>query len=316
MQKNNHSRPGMNDNWKVVVLAIAGAATFWLFNALNKDYDTRISLPLEFVFNKDSVVVVTPLAKKVDVDVNGGGWNLLRKSFGLNSSPIKIELDKPTETSYYTQSSLVPIISDQLRGFRLNYVITDTLFIDIEEKVSKKVVVVIDSLNIPLESNFRLTSPINVSPDSLVLVGPKSLLAKQSSFIFGKFDNDPIKTNFDREVEIDLPADNLIVPETNKVNVKFEIGKYVLHKIEVEVEKLRFPSLSVADLSDTIIEISFIIREDEVSNVKPSDFGVTVDYMLLDNADSTIAPMLLFYPDGIDNVQLNPQKLKILLNKR
>lgn len=316
MQKNNHSRPGMNDNWKVVVLAIAGAATFWLFNALNKDYDTRISLPLEFVFNKDSVVVVTPLAKKVDVDVNGGGWNLLRKSFGLNSSPIKIELDKPTETSYYTQSSLVPIISDQLRGFRLNYVITDTLFIDIEEKVTKKVVVVIDSLNIPLENNFRLTSPINVSPDSLVLVGPKSLLAKQNSFIFGKFDNDPIKTNFDREVEVDLPADGLIVPETNKVNVKFEIRKYVLHKIEVEVEKLRFPSLSVADLSDTIIEISFIVQEDEVSNVKPSDFGVTVDYMLLDNADSTIAPTLLFYPDGIDNVQLNPQKLKILLNKR
>jgi len=316
MQKNNHSRPGMNDNWKVVVLAIAGAATFWLFNALNKDYDTRVSLPLEFVFNKDSVVVVTPLAKKVDVDVNGGGWNLLRKSFGLNSSPIKIELDNPTEISYYTQSSLVPIISDQLRGFRLNYVITDTLFIDIEEKVSKKVAVVIDSINIPLESNFRLTSPISISPDSLVLTGPKSLLAKQSPFIFGKFEDDPIKTNFDREVLIDLPASGLIVPETNKVNVKFEIGKYVLHKIEVEVEKLRFPSISVADLSDSIIEISFIIREDEVSNVKPSDFGVTVDYMLLDNADSTIAPTLLFYPDGIDNVQLNPQKLKVQLNQR
>ena len=186
MQKNNHSRPGMNDNWKVVVLAIAGAATFWLFNALNKDYDTRISLPLEFVFNRDSVVVVTPLAKKVDVDVNGGGWNLLRKSFRLNSSPINIELDNPTEISYYTQSSLVPIISDQLRGFRLNYVITDTLFIDIEEKVSKKVMVAIDSMNIPLESNFRLTSPITIDVDTLTLTGPKSLLAEQNPYIFGK----------------------------------------------------------------------------------------------------------------------------------
>ena len=316
MQKNNHSRPGMNDNWKVVVLAIAGAATFWLFNALNKDYDTRISLPLEFVFNRDSVVVVTPLAKKVDVDVNGGGWNLLRKSFRLNSSPINIELDNPTEISYYTQSSLVPIISDQLRGFRLNYVITDTLFIDIEEKVSKKVMVAIDSMNIPLESNFRLTSPITIDVDTLTLAGPKSLLNKQKPFIFAKFDNNPINSNFDREVLIDLPAGGLIVSDVNKVKVKFEVGKYILHKLDVEIEKLRFPSLSVADLSDTSIEISFMVKEDEVSNIKPSDFGVTVDYMQLNNADSTIIPTLMFYPDGIDNVQLNPQKLKVLLNKR
>ena len=316
MQKNNHSRSGMNDNWKVVVLAIAGAATFWLFNALNKDYDTRISLPLEFVFDKDSVVVVSPLAKKVDVDVNGGGWNLLRKSFRLNSSPIILELDNPTEVNYYTQSSLVPIISDQLRGFRLNYVITDTLFIDIEEKVRKKVTVVIDSLNIPLESNFRLTSPIAIAVDTLTLTGPKSLLARQKPFIYGKFDNDPINSNFDREVLIDLPAGGLIVADVNKVNVKFEVGKFILHSIDAEIEKLRFPSFDVADLSDTVIGISFMIKEDEVSNIRPSDFGVTVDYMQLNNADSTITPTLMYFPDGIDNVQLNPPKLKVLLNKR
>ncbi|MEQ6118861.1 hypothetical protein [Reichenbachiella sp. MALMAid0571] len=316
MQKNNHSRPGMNDNWKVVVLAIAGAATFWLFNALNKDYDTRISLPLEFVFNKDSVVVVSPLAKKVDVDVNGGGWNLLRKSFQLNSSPITIELDNPTEINYYTQSSLVPIISDQLRGFRLNYVITDTLFIDIEEKVTKKVTVVIDSLNIPLESGLRLTSPIDILQDSLILTGPKSLLAKQKPYIYGKFGNDPINANFDGEVVIDLPANGLIIPNYNKVNVKFDVGKFVMHSIVVEIEKLRFPSLAVADLSDTVVGVSFIVNENHLSNINPSDFGVTVDYTLLNKTDSTIIPTLMYYPDGIDNVQLNPEKLKVKLKRK
>ena len=316
MQKNNHSRPGMNDNWKVVVLAIIGAATFWLFNALNKDYDTRISLPLEFVFDRDSVVVVSPLAKKVDVDVNGGGWNLLRKSFQLNSSPIKIELDNPTEVNYYTQSSLVPIISDQLRGFRLNYVITDTLFIDIEEKATRKVAVVIDSLNIPLESGFRLISAIDISRDTLILTGPKSLVAQQKSYIFGKFDTDPINSSFDGEVEIDLPANGLIVSSENKVNVKFEVGKFVTHNIDVEIEKLRFPSLTVAGLSDTVVGISFIVNENHLSNINLSDFGVTVDYTLLNKTDSTIIPTLMYYPDGIDNVQLNPPKLKVLLKKR
>ena len=84
MRKNKEFKTGINENWKVVVLAVAGAATFWLFNALNKNYDTRLNYPVVFEFNRDSVVVVTPLAEEINIDVNGGGWNLIRNTFWIN----------------------------------------------------------------------------------------------------------------------------------------------------------------------------------------------------------------------------------------
>ena len=72
---------GIKENWKVILLSIIGAATFWFFNALNKNYDARISYPLSFSFDRDSVIVVEPLAEEVKIDVTSGGWNLLRKTF-------------------------------------------------------------------------------------------------------------------------------------------------------------------------------------------------------------------------------------------
>ena len=37
--------------WRVVALCILGATTFWFFNALNKQYATRINYPIEFLYD-------------------------------------------------------------------------------------------------------------------------------------------------------------------------------------------------------------------------------------------------------------------------
>lgn len=311
MPKDRYSKPGLNDNWKVVVLAIVGAATFWFFNALNKNYDTRVNYPLEFEFDKDSVVVVAPLADEVHVDVNGGGWNLLRKTFWLNSSPIRIELEKPTEVKFFTQSTLVPIISDQLGGLRLNYVVTDTIFINIEEKVSKKVRVAIDSMAVPVEDGFRVVSRITLSPDSLVLTGPKSLMANLRPVVWGKFEQDGIDGNFDANIPVDLPGNGLIASNFNEIHVGFEVDKFVRHSMAVEIEPLNFASNPAAYLMDSVVNINFMVSERNTANMKASDFGVTADYSMRSRSDSTIIPVLLYFPDGISDIQIVPGKVKI-----
>ncbi len=109
------------NNWKVVLLSIIGATTFWFFNALNKDYDARISYPIEFQFDRDSVVIMQPLPTTLSIDVSSGGWNLLRKTFWFNVTPIQIVLENPTEIGFYTRNSLMPIVSDQLDELKINY---------------------------------------------------------------------------------------------------------------------------------------------------------------------------------------------------
>ena len=121
----------MLKNWKVVVLSLVGATTFWFFNALNKSYDTNINYPIEFVFDKDSVVVMKPLPENIRMNVSSGGWNLLRKTYWFNLPPIEIELTNPTSVQYMDRGLLFPIVVNQMTELRVNYIVSDSLFIDI-----------------------------------------------------------------------------------------------------------------------------------------------------------------------------------------
>ena len=172
------------ESWRVVLLCLLAGTTFWVLNALNKSYTTKINYPITFlVDNLDSLVVVEELPEKIEIDVSGGGWNLLRKTYWFNINPINIPLNNPTQVKYILGSSLVPLIAEQLSEVSLNYVATDTLFIDIEKRIKKKVGVVVDSMQIDVNPPYRIISNISIDPDSISFEGPTSLVEALSDSI-------------------------------------------------------------------------------------------------------------------------------------
>ena len=116
-------------NWKAVVLCIFTATVFWFFNALNKEYTTTISFPLEFDYNRDRYIPVKPLPQDVRINVTGIGWNLFRRSAQVKVPPLVIPLDRPTDVQKIVGSTLPAFFANQLGDFQINFVITDTLHI-------------------------------------------------------------------------------------------------------------------------------------------------------------------------------------------
>jgi len=56
--------PRQVSNIKVVVLCVAAATTFWILNALNKeDYTTIVDYPIEFEFDQEQFMAVSPFLK-------------------------------------------------------------------------------------------------------------------------------------------------------------------------------------------------------------------------------------------------------------
>lgn len=299
------------NNWKVVLLSVIGATTFWFFNALNKDYDARISYPIEFEFEEENVVIMRPLASTIVVDVSSGGWNLLRKTFWFNVSPITIELDNPTEIGFYTRASLLPIVTDQLGELRINYLVSDTVFIDIQEKKSKEVALKIDSLAIPLAENHRITSVIDLSRDTVILTGPKS-------FIDTLEDSYPITVNikgisntFNRNVPIRVPNSDLIQSAPPEVRISFDVEKFERKSADVEVEPINFPADSTFFLTDNTLKIFYTVSEESREEFGGSDFAITADFKTFRKSDSTVATILIYYPEEALEIEVIPDRLKV-----
>ncbi len=299
------------NNWRAILLSTVAATTFWFFNALNKNYSTRLNYPLEFSFKRDSVVVVNPLPDVIVVDVSGGGWNLMRKTFLFSAIPVLVEMDNPTEIKFFTRASLLPLITEQLGGIKLDFVVTDTLFINIEEKVEKRLNVLVDSLNIPLRENYRLTSEIRINPDSIEVRGPKSMIDTLKEFYTVKFRQRNIDDDFNDEFDIEF-ASSLIKPLPDEINVRFNIAEFDRLAIQIPLESTNFPLDSSIYLQDSVIQINYTIRLRDVNKVRSTDFNITADLTMVDQSDSSILPILIAFPTYVMEIELVPESLKVI----
>ena len=286
-----------------------GAATFWLFRALNKPHSALISYPIEFVFNIDSTVVMNPLPTTIKIDVSSGGWNLFRRTLIFSIDPIKVELDNPSEVNFLTQSFLSPIVEDQLKGLTINYIVTDTLFLSIERKITKRMRLKVDSLSLPLEEDHQLISNITIQPDHVVLIGPESIINSFETDFYITLDENNIDEDFDGRVEVPIVFEDLIQSDPSEVNVSFEVDKFKNVKIGVPIILQNFPSNRVTTLLDSIVNVNYRVKESFKEEFSSEDFYVVLDYDFL-KTDSLGVPVLIKYPDTLRTVSMDPQKVR------
>ena len=286
-----------------------GAATFWLFRALNKSHSALISYPIEFVFNVDSTVVMNPLPTTIKIDVSSGGWNLFRRTLIFSIDPIQVELDNPSEVNFLTQSFLSPIVEDQLKGLTINYIVTDTLFLSIERKITKRMILKVDSLSLPLEEDYQLMSNITIQPDHVVLTGPKSIINSFESDFYITLDENNIDEDFNGRVEVPIVFEDLIQSDPSEVNVSFEVNKFKNVKIGVPIILQNFPSNRVTTLLDSIVDVTYRVKESFKEDFSSEDFYVVLDYDFL-KTDSLGVPVLIKYPDTLRTVSMDSQKVR------
>lgn len=301
------------DSWQIIFLCVIAATTFWFFNALNNTYTTRINYPIEFVYDDTDIVVVDKLPNRVRLDVSGGGWNLLRRTLWFNLKPIQVTLDNPAERKYILGSSLKPLISEQINEVNLNYILTDTIPINIERKVYKKVAVEIDSSSISLGSYHRISSPITVEPDSIEVQGPFSYIESLADFIPIQIPKQDIVQDYKADVTVRPEnTSDLIQVFPENVVVSFEVSPFSLQEKTVKLEKLNFPADSAQYLKRDEVIVSFHVDDKNLDKVPDAKFKVAVNLRRINLNDSTVTPVIVQHPDYVFDISIDPPSIKVI----
>lgn len=210
-------------NWTALALCVFAAGVFWIFNALNKNYSTNLSLPLHLTFDETKYAPSAEIPVKLTVNVNGNGWELLRKSLDQESG-IRIPLEHPTEVHRITGSSLAPQVIGQLGALQLNFVVLDTLHLAIEERVTRTVKIKADISNVTYRGNMGRVSEISIRPDSILLEGPASLLAALPDTLTLLVPRRLVGASYREELEVALKKSEFIRRDPPIVEVRFEVG--------------------------------------------------------------------------------------------
>jgi len=294
--------PQSNDTIKVVVLCLVTATTFWFFNSLNDNYSTRISYPIKFTYPDSSLVVVEELPKRVSINVSGGGWNLLRKTFWFTITPVEVPLEDPVNQNYILGNSLYTLIADQMTEIQLNYVENDTLRIEIDSVRTTKSKISVDSSKINLEENYRITSAIRKSNDSAEFSGPERFIKNIPEEIFINLEQENISSNYSEEIYLPTFGSTLVNRNPVEVNISFDVAKFIKQELMLPFEKLNLTADSNAYIfRDSLARISFEIQEELAGNYDLDSIMIAVDYEKINKADSSVMPIIKSLPTQLKN---------------
>lgn len=214
-------------NWTALTLCLLAAAIFWIFNALNENYSSNLSFPLHLEFDQQHYATKERIPATLTVNVNGKGWELLRKSLGQKVPVISIPLERPAEVHRIPGATLAPMVVSQLGSLQLNYVVLDTLRLAIEPRVARKLKLVADITRVTYRNNLGPISPAVVLPDSIRLEGPASYLNELGDSIVITVPSMRISASYRQTLEVRMDKSEFIERNPPVAEVIFEVAPVV-----------------------------------------------------------------------------------------
>jgi YbbR domain-containing protein len=300
-----------NRDLKIVILCIIGATIIWLLSALNKNYTTVIKCPIELSYASDSTIEVINPPRNVQVNVSGVGWDLLKQSLTFRQDPLLISVENPIETKRIAGYTIQPLISQHLSSLNLNFVVTDTIYFDIQRLRKKKLFVYVDSSKISLQRLHQIVSPLNVSPDSVTITGHESLISTLSDTLSVRLPQDEIDNNYSEKIYIDNFDLSLVSFSPSEIDISFNVSEYVNHSTDLEIQLVNFPMDSSAYIEPGIVLSHFLIQEEMRDNFPDSTFVIIADFNNVNPQDSTVNIEVIEYPDYIQDIKLDTTLFKV-----
>jgi len=292
--------PMSNETLKVVVLCFVTATTFWFFNALNDSYTTRINYPVTFIYNDTSYVAVEELPDNVKINVSGGGWNLLRRTFWFTIEPLKINLVNPERERFMLGASLYTTLAEQMNEIQLNFVETDTIWFAVDSIVEKSAGIFFDSAGVSLAVDYKITSAIRLSDDSATFRGPKRFIQNIPDSIILKADKERITKDYEEELLLSTYGSSLVRRNPVEIEVSFAVAKFIEQELMLPFRIINTPNDSLNyELSDSLATLKFNIQEDKASQYSLDSFDIVLNYAQMNPSGNKILPTLLKKPQKL-----------------
>lgn len=281
-------------NWKVVTLCILTATVFWFFNALNKTYSTNITFPLEFDFDQENFIPVAPLPKQVKLNVSGIGWDLFRRSSGLKVPSLVIPLERPAEVKKIV--AVPGLFAHQLERFNINFVLSDTFRVAIDPIERRWITLRLDAKSIALKDGYIRISEPELSPDSIHVEGPLSLIKTFIEPLYLKLSDQDIDENYEEDVEVEFLHNDLIKRKPPTVNVNFKVDKLITLNDSLQLKIINFPKGANPYLGIKALPCNYSVPESLMNTYVRDSVKAVIDLRYFTKGIQKIKPEVVGLP--------------------
>jgi hypothetical protein len=260
------------------LLFLALSAAFWFVNALGKDRETTITIPIRYTGIPQNVIITNTPPEKIKLSVKDQGLHLF--SYAQDRiTPLTIDL-----TRVFYEKGEILITSDQLSGRIGRYVRPSTTVLEIKpdsiliqyRKLSVKELPVELVAHIELAPQYMLSDKIQIEPPQLTVFRPKQILdtlkSIRTKFVEIKGLND---TTF---LKAEIQPIESVSFSANDVKIKIFVELFTEKSMQIPITFINCPDYLSIRTFPAVAKVTFNVGLSHFNSLSESDIQVYLDY--------------------------------------
>jgi hypothetical protein len=299
------------------LLFLALAACFWFVNALGKDRETNITIPIRYIGIPQNIAIINSAPENIVLSVKDQGINLF-SYYNSHLTPLTIDVSR-----IFYQKGEILITPDQLRGKISKYLQPSTSVLEIHpdsimiqyEKLSQKDIPIEFVSSIEFAQQYILSDKIQLSPSYVTVFGNKKNIDKlktvRTEIVKLKNLND---TNIFTCKIKPIKFIKFSSPET-KVSIYVE--QFTEKKVIIPITSINCPSNLFVRTFPAFVNATYNVGLSHFNNNSINDLQIYLDYNDLKLAKQSKQKLIIKNNTShISNIRILPQEVEFILEER
>ena len=288
--------------------------TFWTSTKLSNTYIVEESFSIIWT-NIPNGIIPSSKNQQMNVSISASGIEIL--IYRLINKSINISL---SQADFSREKGLIDLRGQEFfikkqffENTKLN--ILNPLFLEFKfSRLEEKVFTVVPQIEINLRAGYLIDSSLKVTPDSILVRGPKSILDTLNSIQSESIIADDLYENFRKKVSLrSIPEIQL---SESKVTVEVAVSRYTEKVFLLNVEVINLPLGARVKLFPPKAKVRVTLPLSVLRTIKTSDFNLVVDYNnIFKDAEKKLDLIMIRRPSSVKKVILEPKKVNYLIRK-
>ncbi|MFH2144008.1 MAG: CdaR family protein [Bacteroidota bacterium] len=299
------------------------SSTFWLLNALSKEYLTSFNYPIEIINYPEDKIAVGNIPDNLTIQVRGNGYILFQYKANPFLKPFTVDLESynlrqlrrkgPYEFFILTDALKIKFQKFFSSDIEITAISPDSLYFNLAEMGEKKVPV-FSNVKVNLEKQYKIKDEILIQPDSVTITGPLSILDTMN---YVKTTNN-VLNNVNKSIQMNVAILNYDNIEISRSIVKLliEVEKFTEKSIKIPVEVINIPDSLTIEFFPKDVNITFMVGLSQFADIDSNSFRVVTDYQKIENnLGNKLKLNLVKHPENADNIDFNPKSISYIIRK-
>ncbi len=299
------------------LLFFALSAAFWYINALGKERETILNVPIRYVGVPQYIGLAANTPTSVSITIKDQGLRLFSYS-NESRPPITIDLSR----TFYQKGEIL-ITSDQLRSKIVRSLLSTTSVLEIKpdsilityEKLSQKTLPIQLISNIEMAPQYMLAEGIGLTPNQVTVFGPKRLLDKltfiRTEMVKMQDLND---TTF---LSCKLKPIPSVRFSSSDIKLSLFVEQFTEKKIQIPIKTVNCPDNLFIRTFPAVVDATFIVGLSHFNSLSSDEMSVYLDYNDLKPGKSTKQKLKIANNSShISNIRIVPEEVEFILEQK